>query len=173
VALADGASASVRGPNGWEWTEVRRLAVRVALARLRDPDAAEEVAQEVLLRTWRVASRMDSIASQEAWVVRVTGNEVLRYVERRQRRAGRETAFFEDEPFADLAMSLSLARVEQRSTLAVALRRLSSQDRRIIGLHYFGDVPLPVIAHELDMPLGTVKARLSRARARLRQELNG
>jgi RNA polymerase sigma-70 factor, ECF subfamily len=170
VALEDGACAGVHGPNGWEWTAVRRLAVRVALARLRDPDAAEEVAQEVLLRAWRVASRAQLLTSPEGWVVTVAGNEVLRYVERRDRRARRETDLPEDGP-ADLATAVRLVGVEQRSDLVVALRRLSAQDRTIVALHYFGDVPLPAIAHELRMPLGTVKARLSRARVRLRQEL--
>jgi RNA polymerase sigma-70 factor, ECF subfamily len=158
--------------NGWDWAEVRRLAIRVALARLRDPDAADEVAQEVLLRTWRAAPRVERIRSPEAWIVTVAGNEVLRYVQRRQRRAGRETALFEDEEVPDAAAPHRLRRVEQRCALAAALRGLSPLDRTILGLHYFGDLPLPAIASQLDMPLGTVKARISRARARLRRELN-
>jgi RNA polymerase sigma factor (sigma-70 family) len=103
-------------------------------------------------------------------VVTVAGNEVLRYVERRDRRARRETALGEDEP-ADVAIAVRLAGVERRTDLVVAVRRLSAQDRTIVALHYFRDVPLPAIAHELDMRLGTVKARLLRARVRLRQEL--
>jgi RNA polymerase sigma factor (sigma-70 family) len=104
--------------------------------------------------------------------VRVAGNEVLRYVERRGRRCGRELPLPETELGAEGARPGAAAVVDERVSVGAALRRLSVLDRTIVALHYYGDVPLPAVATRLGMPVGTVKARLSRARGRLSKELS-
>ncbi|MDQ3850372.1 MAG: sigma-70 family RNA polymerase sigma factor [Actinomycetota bacterium] len=148
------------------------MALRVAGARLRDADAAEEVAQETLLRLWRSAQRLKAADTPEAWVVRVTGNEVLRYVERRGRRVRHEVPETEGAAGRAALVAAAPQPPEERAMLAAAVRRLPPQDRTIVALHYFGDVPLSTIAQQLTLPLGTVKARLSRARGRMRRELS-
>lgn len=149
---------------------MRALALRVAGARLRDADAAEEVAQEVLARAWRAAPAKKTLESPEAWLVVLSGREVLRYAERRARRAAREQAVGDDPTPAE-AMPSHAVEVDLRVGLLAAVRELSPLDRTLIALHYFGDVPLASVARDLEMPVGSVKARLSRARARLAKEL--
>jgi RNA polymerase sigma-70 factor (ECF subfamily) len=58
-----------------------------------------------------------------------------------------------------------------RVSLMAAVARVSEPDRKIVLLHYFGDLPITAIAQRLGVPVGTVKARLSRARHRLTQNL--
>jgi RNA polymerase sigma-70 factor (ECF subfamily) len=159
---------SVRSPDGWEWGEIHALALRVALARLGDRGAAEDAAQETALRLWRFRDALERAADPEAWIVRVSTNEASRLRERRSRTAGREK-WIEDVPSGELTREPAEDPV-LRATVMSELRRLADQDRTIVALHYFGDVSLPDVARRLDMPLGTVKARLSRARKRLGNE---
>ncbi len=159
-----------RDPGGWAWNEIHELALRVALSRLRDRGAAEEVAQEAALRLWRFRDGLERAKSPEAWVVRVSANEALRLRERRGRLGAREVPEDVDRgPPADDREITEM--IQLRVAVMAELNRLSAQDRKILALHYFGDVPLPIIAQRMGLPLGTVKARLSRARKRLAHDL--
>ncbi len=53
------------------------------------------------------------------------------------------------------------------------LARLAPEKRIVVALHYWVDYSTPEIAELLDLPLGTVASRLSRALAELRTELEG
>lgn len=159
-----------RDPDGWAWGKIHDLALRVALSRLRDRGAAEEVAQEAALRLWRFRDGLESAASAEAWVVRVSANEASRLGERRGRLGAREVLDAGDHGVA-AAVPETTEAIQLRVAIVAEMRRLSVQDRKILALHYFGDVPLPTIAQRMGMPLGTVKARLSRARRRLAKDL--
>ena len=143
----------------------------MALARLRDRGAAEEAAQEAVLRLWRFRASLERADDAEAWIVRVAGNEAVRLRERRSRLAGRETWIETAVPKGELADPDAREDPGLRVAVMAELRRLADQDRRIVALHYFGDEPLPEVARRLGLPLGTVKARLSRARKRLADDL--
>ena len=143
----------------------------MALARLRDRGAAEEAAQETVLRVWRFRDALERAADPEAWVVRVSTNEAARLRERRSRIAGRETWIEDVAPSREPAAPGSGEDPGLRITVMAELRRLADQDRTIFALHYFGDESLPDVARRLGLPLGTVKARLSRARRRLANDL--
>ncbi len=56
---------------------------------------------------------------------------------------------------------------EDAVTVAVAMRALPVAQRAVVILHYVVDLPLEQIADELQVPVGTVKSRLSRGRAAL------
>lgn len=142
----------------------------MALSRLRDRGAAEEAAQEAALRLWRFRDGLERAASAEAWVVRVSANEASRVRERRGRLGAREQLDDGERGVAASEPETTDA-IHLRVAIMAELHRLSLQDRKILALHYFGDVPLPIIAQRMGMPLGTVKARLSRARRRLANDL--
>lgn len=153
-----------------DWDEIRELVRRFALSRLRDSEAAEEVAQEVLLRAWRARRAMRSASSRDAWLVAVTANEVRRLVDRRARADARVRAVaaaMEREPVVvDPAEP-----IVDRGVVRAALKRLAPVDRKLLVLHYVGDMALGAIAEQVGMPLGTVKARVFRARSRLAEDL--
>ena len=143
----------------------------MALARQRDRGAAEEAAQETVLRLWRFRDALERADDPEAWIVRVAGNEALRLRERRARLMGRETWIETAAPKGELTDPGAAEDPGLRVAVMAELRRLADQDRRIFALHYFGDESLPEVARRLGLPLGTVKARLSRARKRLAEGL--
>jgi RNA polymerase sigma-70 factor (ECF subfamily) len=76
-----------------------------------------------------------------------------------------------DRPSPDTALSPEGAALasERRETVLAALRRMGEEDRLVIAYRYFFDLSEAEMAEALGVARGTVKSRLSRALARLRQ----
>lgn len=118
-----------------------------------DPDVGDELAQEALTR---VCARWGLLREPRPYAYRVVTN-LARDGWRREARERRALAAFpavEDVPGPD-------------SGLKDAVRRLPEHLRDVVLLHYFADLPVEEVARALRRPTGTVKRRLSDARARL------
>jgi RNA polymerase sigma-70 factor (ECF subfamily) len=132
-------------------------------AYLGDREEAEDVVQEAFLRAWQRWSNVGGYEDPVAWVRRVAWNlgtsrlRRIRVAALAQRRQGTP----DPAPAADAD---HLALVE-------ALRRLPEQQRRVIVLHYIGDIPVLEIADQLGIPKGTVLSWLHRGRERLAVQL--
>jgi RNA polymerase sigma-70 factor (ECF subfamily) len=137
------------------------------MAVLRNRDDAEEATQEALLRAWR---RLDQCRSADRgpWARQISRNEALRLAARRSRRAVElptvelpETGSFDPE----------LERLPATEAVRGALQEMPAADRLMIRLRYDEDLTQPQLARAFDLPEGTVKIRLHRARSRLRSLL--
>ena len=136
--------------------------LRTARLILRDPDLAEDVCQEVFLKSWkRAASLPDEDAT--AWLNRVAANEAISAWRRRNRLAALKERLGLD-PGAPGAVS-----PEERLDLAAALGRLGVADRAVLVLHYYQDLSVEDTAVALRIPLDTAKSRLKGALRRLRE----
>jgi RNA polymerase sigma-70 factor (ECF subfamily) len=128
----------------------------------RDASVAEDVAQDAfvrLLEHWpKVAGYDDPMAWVRTVAVRLLISRHRRQVRQgvllrlMRTRAGRETTDGPDELPVDLD---------------AALAQLSDVQRAVIVLHHLYDLPVEEVAVQLHVPVGTVKSRLSRARAAL------
>ena len=120
---------------------------------------AEEVVQEAFVR---LLSRWDSVRSYddpEAWV-RLVAFRLLSNRLRRARNAASALLRLRSEP------SMSHPAGDRADVLA-ALRALPLAQRQVVVLHHMYDLPVETVAHQLGVSSGTVKSRLSRARAAL------
>jgi RNA polymerase sigma-70 factor (ECF subfamily) len=167
LRMALAAEREPAGAPACDWDVLRRTCLREAMTVLRHPDDAEEAAQEALLRSWRNVAqcRGDEIG---AWTRQIGRNEALRLAARRTRRrlevpTGEvpETGVFDCD----------LERVPLIETVRGALRQMTTADQLLIRLRYTEDLTQPQLAEVLDLPEGTVKVRLHRARARMRELL--
>jgi RNA polymerase sigma-70 factor (ECF subfamily) len=141
----------------------RRLVGELSVVLASVPEA-EDVVQEafaVAYRQWRKVSAYDEPV---AFVRRVA----LNLAWKRQRGFRRRLAAVERLGYARPS---EVATVDESVDLASALRLLPFDQRVALMLFHTADMSVSAIAHELGVPVGTIKARLSRGRAVLREQL--
>jgi RNA polymerase sigma-70 factor (ECF subfamily) len=153
------------GDDTWHWDELRKHCLRVAFRYTRNPGEAEDIAQESLLRAWAKRSTLRDSSRRRQWVGAIVRNEAFRQLGRR-RPEPVETV--ETWHGADDERVLATA---ERADLQVALGRLNKRDRQLVRLRYDEDLTQEGIARRLGIPVGTVKVRLHRVRAKLRSEI--
>jgi RNA polymerase sigma-70 factor (sigma-E family) len=145
------------------YQESYRRLVLTAYALLSDMGEAEEVTQEAFAVAYGRQGRVSRADSPEAWIRKVVVNLARRRWRRRatlDRILHRE---IEQEPPPDGP--------GEHLDLHAAIRALSHEYQAAVVLHYLADLPVDEVASILDIPVGTVKSRLSRARAALAAQL--
>jgi RNA polymerase sigma factor (sigma-70 family) len=152
-------------------TRHRELAFRVAWLITRSAGEAEDAVQEAFVKAWFALPRFRPGAPFRPWILRIVTNEAknqLRSERRRGALALRESAEpWEPAPSPETAVIVR----EEAETLLRALGNLREPDRLILAYRWFFDLAEAEMAEALEIPVGTVKSRLSRAMARLRHEL--
>ncbi len=121
-----------------------------------DLTEAEEVVAEAFARAVQHQRTFVRLDNPEAWLRTVAVN-VSRTRFRRQRPAALPGRVEGRHPTLD----------DDRLVLVAALRLLPAAQREAIALHYLADLPIHEVATSTGVPVGTVKARLSRGRAAL------
>lgn len=144
---------------------------RLCCTLLRDPTAAEDAAQESLVRIWKALASFDGRASLSTWIYTITRNRCLTALERRRELSSLSDAATEAEVEA-----LSHGSDEPQATDDYALLRelielLPERYRRTLTLFYYEDRSIGEVANMLGMPEGTVKTNLHRARTALTEQL--
>jgi RNA polymerase sigma factor (sigma-70 family) len=136
-----------------------------------DWSVAEEVVSLTFLEAWRLRGRIDPDAdgSLRPWLLGIATN-VTRNVRRTARRYdGALARHPRQRPEPDFAEDL-VARLDDREQIArvrAALAVLRTPEREVLALCVFAGLDYAEAAVALDVPVGTVRSRLSRARTRL------
>jgi RNA polymerase sigma-70 factor, ECF subfamily len=147
----------------------RRLAM-FANRFLGDLADAEEVAADVLWQAWREAAAFDPArASVATWLTMIARSRSLDRL--RARRARQAPAGQTPDPVASSDPAAELHQAERGRIVRQAIDRLGANERAVLELAYFSDLPQSEIARQLSMPLGTVKTRIRNAMIRLREAL--
>ncbi len=156
---------------------VRRLTplvYRVATRMLRDPDAAEDACQEAFLNMHRAFDSYDATRPLKPWVSRITYNACLHRLRGAMVKATRVAEpgdLDQRNPHGGASPESQAAGLEANRLLEAALAELSAQDRTLVAMRYREGLSDAEIAEVVDMPVNTVKTRIFRARARLRETL--
>jgi RNA polymerase sigma-70 factor (ECF subfamily) len=139
----------------------RRL-VLTAYGMTGDLGAAEEITQEAFTLAYGRRGRVSGADNPEAWLRTVVVNLTRRRFRRKamlDRILRRESELVGTPPPGE------------HLDLHVAIRRLGADLRSVVVLHYLADLPIDEVAAILDIPVGTVKSRLARARTTLAERL--
>lgn len=154
-------------------TFVRRYQKRVfglAMALLGDAGAAEDVAQEALMRAWRHASVFDARrGSVAAWILTITRNlavDALRL--RRAVPTDPDTLLGAGLASTEHPTDEQAERAELRAPLHAALADLPDGQRRALVLAAVYGFSAAEIGHHEQIPLGTAKTRIRTAMAKVR-----
>jgi RNA polymerase sigma-70 factor (ECF subfamily) len=144
----------------------------VAVRMLGNAAEAEEVAQETFLRAHRAMASFRGEAKLSTWLYGITSRLCLNRLasgERRMRRHGEETLERMAGTTADPAAEAERSEVEHALHRAIA--ELPEDRRIVVVLRDLEGLSYEEIAAALDLELGTVRSRLSRARTDLKDKL--
>jgi len=142
---------------------------RVAYLILRDTEDANDAVQNALFAAWRDIRGLRDPDRFDAWLRRLTVRACYRVARHARRRS---TTELELMPIHDLASVDDTSRqLAIRDELDRAFAHLAAPERAVIVLHYYLDLSLTDAAEALDIPIGTMKSRLSRATQALRAAL--
>lgn len=139
-------------------------AYRLAVAMLRDADEAHDAVQEAAVKAWRSLDRLRDGSPARPWFFAIVANQCRTTM--RKRWWSVLPLFGHESTFADPEN-----RVAQTMDLDRAMASLSPDDRAILHLHYYLDLPLEEVARVLGISSGAAKSRVYRAVHRLRPEL--
>ena len=146
------------------------LAHMNALARLilHDTGLAEDAVQDALVDIWRDLRGLREPDRFDAWLRRILVNACLTHARRRSLRLVRE---IQVSPSDGAASNDAERSIVIRDELEEGLRRLPVQQRTLLVLVYYLDLPIAEAADMVGIPLGTAKSRLHRSIDALRAEL--
>ena len=144
-----------------------------------NPDDAMDLSQETFLRAWRCLDQYQFASAFSTWLYRLCSNICIDFL-RRRRRQQTVPLTFEDadgeeqtyavpdvQPLPEEQVELKLT----RETLAAAMAQLLPEHRAVLQLRVVTEMSYEQIADVLDIQIGTVKSRLSRARNQLKKIL--
>ena len=144
-----------------------------------NPDDAMDLSQETFLRAWRCLDQYQFASAFSTWLYRLCSNICIDFL-RKQKRQQHVSLTFEDadgeeqtyavpdaQPLPEEQVELKLT----RETLAAAMAQLLPEHRAVLQLRVVNEMSYEQIADVLDIQIGTVKSRLSRARNQLKKIL--
>lgn len=137
---------------------------------------AEELLQEVFLKTWQNLNRFDSSLKFSSWIYRITHNEVISWF-RRYRSRSEETAQNVPENIFDL-IPTSIDIVGEfdknldRELIHKVLQGMESKYREVLVLHFLEEKSYEEISDILKKPLGTVGTLINRAKKIFKDSLS-
>jgi len=163
---------------------VRRYQARVASHVTRmvgNRDDALDLAQEIFLKVFQALDRFNPAYKFSTWLFRIAGNAAIDHLrKRRPRTVPLETPDPDGPgPFAPEQRSTGLdpygelRNSERGKAISRAIQDLPADFRELIALRHFAGLSYEEIAGVKNMPLGTVKNKLFRARAVLKERLAG
>jgi len=154
--------------------QFKRLVFALIARTVPDRSRAEDLAQDVFLRVHRGLPYFRGEARLSTWIYRIVINVCAQ--EKTQAAAPR-TSVSLDDPDARMPAPAVVDRrfsdFELRDRLEKAIQELPEQYRLLIAAHYLEGVQYDDLATAMNLPLGTVKTQLHRAKRQLRQLLEG
>ncbi len=153
----------------------QRLVRHIVFRLIPDPDDREDLCQEVFLQVYEHLHRFEGKSRLSTWIGRIAYNTCLHFLEKK--RPARYADIFGDDAVIDSepARTVSPAEVTasrlRATNLCEQIDALPVRYGLILTLYHFNEMTYDEIARLLDMPSGTVKNYLFRARRMLRQRL--
>jgi RNA polymerase sigma-70 factor, ECF subfamily len=139
---------------------------------VNDVERARDLAQETFLRIFRHAAGYRTSSRFTTWLYHIARNlarDELRARKRRPHLCQVDERGLDDAPAASQDVAEA---VERREVVMAALGELNERDRALIVLRDLEGLSYEEISQRVDLPLGTVKSGLSRARARFAERFN-
>lgn len=157
-----------------------KIVYNVALRMMNHSEDAKDISQEVFLKAYRNIANFDERSAFSTWLYRITTNTCI---DEMRKRKGKQSYSLEEElenedgtmqrQIADEGDTPeeSLLREERKSEILQALENLSAEHKAAVVLRDVKGLSYEEISEILELSLGTVKSRISRARNQLKTEI--
>ena len=146
-------------------------------------EEALDLSQEIFLKVFQALPRYNSEYKFSTWIFRIASNAGIDFLRKRRIRTvsmdapppseGEEAAPAREFPSHDLDPYATVRNDERRARIGREIAALPPEFRELISLRHFAGLSYEEIAETKRMPLGTVKNKLFRARAVLKDRLAG
>lgn len=146
-------------------------ALRVAAVISGSTEEAKDIVQDAFVNIHRKLDSYRGTGSVRSWMLRVVANHAKNHVRSRVRRIRREDRHAGLLLRVDDDTEQAAVRHIENFAVAEALSRLQPHDREILGCRFVAELSEAETAEVLDVAIGTVKSRTSRALAKLHNEL--
>ena len=146
----------------------QRRIIALAFRALRDNGLAEDLAQEVFLRAYRSLRHFQTHRRFGPWLITIASNRIRDYLRTRTRR-NEVTWEFERVSMDsnDLALNKAVSR-QNLERIAKGIENMPKETAEVLRLRFIQGMDYEEIATSLEVPVGTIKSRISRARTTLR-----
>lgn len=153
----------------------KQLAFTLSIKITRNREDAEEAAQDAFIKAYRSLDSFKGSATFKTWLFRIVYTTAISKV----RSKKHDFVSFEDHKLTERELdetenTIGELSAEERSyQLHKAMELLVPDERAILNLYYFEDLPVDEIATIMDMSASNVKIKLFRSRKKLYEQLHG
>jgi len=158
----------------------RKSVYYMLLKMIKNPDDAEDLTQEAFAKAFNSIEKFDATYAFSTWLFRIATNNCIDFIRKKRIQTvsidqpmegddGSNIRF--DVKDENLDPNQTMLKKQRKKYLNMAIERLPEKYRTLVELRYFRELSYEEVAQELEIPLGTVKAQLFRARELLSQEL--
>ena len=159
----------------------RRQVYSLALRMLRGAEDAEDLTQETFVRMFRALERYDASRPFGAWIITIASRLCIDHLRRRRlspismfrRDAASDEEYVIEAEDPGPGPEVQTVHEEEERRASELIDSLPEHYRIVVMLRHQQDLSYEEIAEVLELPLGTVKARIHRAREILKRRLEG
>ena len=127
---------------------------------------AEEIVQDTMLAVWRGAGSFRGESSVRSWVIAIARRQTRDRLRGHRLRLV-DNAYLADQPSSGPGPEVTALDRAELAEVTGAIRELAQSHREVLGLVFGSGLSLPEVAGVLEIPVGTVKSRLTAARTAL------
>jgi RNA polymerase sigma-70 factor (ECF subfamily) len=153
------------------YREHGRVVLGQVLLVAGDRRLAEEILQDTMLAVWRGAGSFRGESSVRSWVIAIARRQTRDRLRVRRLRVV-DDAFLADQPGSGPGPEVLALDRADLAEVRIAIRELAPSHREVFGLVFGSGLSLPEVAGVLEIPVGTVKSRLTAARTALSRILS-
>jgi RNA polymerase sigma-70 factor (ECF subfamily) len=153
----------------------KQLAFSLSMKIIRNREEAEEAAQDAFIKAYRSLESFKGSATFKTWFFRIVYTTAISKVRGKQNnQVSFEDYKLTDSELLDTENAVGQMDAEERSAqLHQAMDRLDPDERAILNLYYFEDLPVEEIATIMELSASNVKVKLFRSRKKLYGQLHG
>jgi RNA polymerase sigma-70 factor, ECF subfamily len=148
-----------------------RYVYNVALGFFKDSFDAADAAQEAMIKIYKKLNSFRGDSSFKSWIFRLTINTCKDELKRKKNIITFQNEILDSKPSQDFTPEEALLEKNHRAEIITAINQLDEDHRHVIILRDINDQTYDQIARTLEISIGTVKSRISRARGKLKEIL--